>query len=105
MLERDPGETALEYMREATGLRQTTCPWRALRDPFVVTVLNARRWKRDGELQTRFGGRPIPVALRDGLDVLESALNAVEVTDSRADAAERKAEDERRRAELEAMHR
>lgn len=100
MLEHDPGESALEYMRDATGLRQTGCPWRAMRDPYVASVLRAYRHWKTGQLEARYGRR-IPVALIEGIEIYDAALNAVQVTDSREDRAERKAESERMRRELE----
>lgn len=100
MLEQDPGESALEYMREATGVRQTGCPWRAMRDPFVSSVIRAHRHWKLGQLEARVGRR-VPVALIEGIEIYDAALNAVQVTDSREDRAERQAEHERMRREIE----
>lgn len=90
MLENDPAEQVLEHMKDATGLRQTACPWQAFGDPFVQQVLRAHRWWAKGELATRYG-RPIPEALKQGLDIFDAALSAVTNTDSRADREDREA--------------
>lgn len=80
----------------ATGSRLWGCPWRAARDPFVAAVMQAHRWRKDGELSTRFGGRPIPEALRRGLEVYGGGLSAIEAFDIKQEREEREA---RRRAD------
>jgi len=49
------------------------------------------RWRKDGELSTRLGGRPIHEALRRGLECYGGALSAIEVFDVKLDRAEREA--------------
>ncbi len=95
----DPGEQSLDHMHEATGTRQHACPWQALRDPFVRSVLAAHRHWIKGELASRMGR--VPEALMQGLEIFDAALNAVQVTDLRAEREEReeRAEEARRAME------
>lgn len=82
-------------MEKASGLRQATCPWQALRDPFVCAVLDAYRWR--DRLPMLYGSHDMPEAVRRGLDVYEAALNAVLAHDRRVEL-------ERQRAETAAAH-
>lgn len=99
MLDHDYGEQMAASQERAIGTRLVGCPWRQLRDPFVLAVMNAHRWKKDGELDTRFGHRPIPEALRRGLDVYEPAVNAIENYDRKQEREQREAERKQREAE------
>lgn len=78
-------------MEEATKLRQVTCPWQAMRDPFTIAVIEAHRWWKEHQLEARYGGA-IPEAIRRGVDVYESALNAVLAHDREIEAKRREAE-------------
>lgn len=62
-----------------------------MRDPFVAAVLDAHRWMKRGHLEAHLGGE-IPEALRRGIDVYESALNAVLAHDAELDRKKRQAE-------------
>lgn len=62
-------------MAEVTGLRQETCPWWALRDPYVQRVVAAHRWWKVGELSTRWPDPPF--ALLRGIEIYDAALSAV----------------------------
>ncbi len=73
------------------------CPWSALSDPYVAEVIRAARWKEDGELSTRYGGR-VPLRIIDGIDVYEVARNSVLVHDARE--KNREQEHEAAKAEL-----
>src|SRR5690606_23945629 len=66
--ESDPGEQLLAAMEKATRLRQTTCPWQALRDPFTIEVLRAHRWWKERQLEAMYAGA-VPEAVRRGVDV------------------------------------
>lgn len=92
IIERDDlGEKMLSAWSEAAGgTRLTTCPWWALRDPFVIQVLAAHRWFREGQLALRWP--VLPEALARGLEVYDTALLTVQAND--AEAAAKKARDE-----------
>lgn len=79
-------------------MRPTTCPWQAMRDPFVDAVLRERRWWDRGEPSDRRGA--LPRALVDGIEEYEVALTAVLVHDARIEReqAEKNRERERRPA-------
>ena len=78
-------------MEEATRLRQTTCPWQAMRDPFVIAVLDAHRWWKERQLEAMYAGQ-IPESIRRGVNVYESAMNAVLAHDREIDRKRRDAE-------------
>lgn len=78
-------------MEKATRLRQTTCPWQALRDPFTVAVLQAHRWWKERQLEAMYAGA-VPEAIRRGIDVYEGALNAVLSHDREVERKRREAE-------------
>lgn len=80
----------LRAMEEATGFRQTTCPWRAMRDPFVMAVLQAHKDWKLGSLASSWP--EVPYALRCGIHDYDNALNAVRVYDFRAEQKKRDAE-------------
>lgn len=82
MLENDAGEQVLSGIEAATGTRPPGCPWRQLSDPFVASCVRALRPYRAGQPVTN-------AALRAGVEVLDGALNAIEVHDLRAERAER----------------
>lgn len=81
----------LASMERVTGVRQVTCPWQAMCDPFAKAVIQAHKWWRRGQLEANHGGE-IPEAIRRGLDVYDSAQRAVISHDERAEAARRAAE-------------
>ncbi len=71
-----------------TGSRPTSCPHRALADPFVLEIIKAHRWRAEGSLRERYGGAP-PSYVLDAIEVYDAALNATQVHDIREDRAER----------------
>lgn len=85
-LEHDEAEGVLRRCGEASGLRPETCPWWALRDPYVSAVRAAYRWWKTGQLGDR---AHLPAALVDGLATYDGALNAVQVFDLRAERENR----------------
>lgn len=87
----DPAAQVLATMESTSGLRQTTCPWASLRDPFVGRVLSAHSWYRDQQLASRLGGR-IPEALARGVEVYDAALAIVRAHAMREKRAEREEE-------------
>lgn len=89
-------------MRGATGIRQTTCPWQSLRDPFVIAVLRAYRWFKAEQLLDRYPR--CPEALMRGLEAYDGALNAVQAHDMRAERKRIDAENARRMREAEGGH-
>lgn len=97
-VEHDAGEQILRGTETASGERSPGCPWRQMRDPFVVAVMRAHRWWKTGELGTRWGGE-IPEALARGIECFDGAINAVQAHDMREEREER--EREQRRRELE----
>lgn len=82
MLDSDRGEQMSLAHERATGSRLWGCPWRAARDPFVAAVMQAHRWRKDGELSTRLG-RAMPEALARGLEVYGGALDAIGAFDTK----------------------
>lgn len=87
-VDRDPGESNLASIEDATGIRPEGCPWRALSHPFVRHVMTARRHWSKGALSVE----DMPHALRTGLEIYDAAVSSIEVTDIRADREKRKAE-------------
>lgn len=77
-------------MADASGFRQTTCPWRALHEGFVAAVLEAHRWWVKGALSLD----TIPEALRRGINVYDGALNSVQVHDLRKETKRNEPESE-----------
>lgn len=73
-------------MAEASGLRQSTCPWWALRDPYVQAVLRAHRWWVKGAVIWS----DLPLAVAHGIEVFDGALNAVISHDQRAELEEQR---------------
>lgn len=73
----------------ATGTRPVTCPWRGIDNPFVQNVLRAHRWFKEGQLEAIYPNG-IPEAIRRGIEVYESAINAIQVADIREDRENRK---------------
>lgn len=85
-----------ENSEKAVGSSTQGCPWQAFRDPFVGAVLRAyRHWK---EHQLALLYRDPPHALMVGIEVYDSALNAVQAHDIREDREQR--ERERKQSEL-----
>jgi len=86
----DPGERILRAFEEMTGARQTTCPWQAMRDPFVVAVLDEHRlmsMSKGVASVAHLGELPRPIV--DGLRTYDAILNLVLAHDIRAEAEER----------------
>lgn len=71
-----------------------------MRDPFVIAVVRAHRWFKDGQLAVRWPNPP--EALLRGLEVYDAALNRVVVHDLEADRKRSDVENDARLAELEA---
>lgn len=86
-LESDPGEQVLRFCEEASGMRPTGCPHRALSDPYVLEIISAHRYGK-GALAEKYGGPP-PAWVIEGVETYDAALNVVQVHDIRADRAER----------------
>lgn len=95
-IEEDLGERVLLSVQKATGERWETCPWQALRDPFLAHVFRAYpHWKR-GELGSLYGGHDnVPAVLLDALAIYESAVNRVQAYDMEARRKQREQESER----------
>ncbi len=72
-------------------MRPTSCPWQALRDPFVAAVMRAHDWYRERQLEARYGGR-IPEALARGVELYAIALSIVRAEETRLDREERERE-------------
>lgn len=81
-------------MESATKVRQDTCPWQALRDPFTQAVMAAHRWYLSNQLSTRYPR--LPEALARGIEVYDSALNLVRSHDLKAERDKSQAEAKRR---------
>ena len=75
-------------------MRLTTCPWQALKDPFVATVQRSHRWFRERQLETRWGGR-VPSVIVEAVEAYDATLNAVQVYDMRERQKRDEAERER----------
>lgn len=71
----------LTNLEKVTGVRQMTCPWQALRDPFVIAVLHGHRLFKERQLFDRMPR--CPEALMRGIEVYDGALNAVQNHDLR----------------------
>jgi len=83
----DHGEKLLREWEAMTGVRLMTCPWQAMRDPFVIAVLNEhRRWNKNrpsaphGEL---------PRALVEGIELYDAILQRVDNHDRQREQEER----------------
>ena len=85
-------------MEEASGLRQATCPWWAMRDPYVQRVVEAHGWREKGALDSLWPS-PIPAALKTGIDVFGAALARVRTHDLEKEREERERQDRQRRAQ------
>jgi len=81
-------------MRQVTDMRQTGCPWQALRDPYVAAVLH---WSREVK---RRGGYPgsLPEAIARGVSIYESAFGAVRAFDQQREHARLEEENAQREA-------
>ena len=89
VLEQDAGEQILNGIERDTGVRPDGCPWRSLRDPFVVRVVKAHRGWKNGHAITE-------QRLRSAVEAYDAARNAIEVADMKA---ERKRDEQKRAAE------
>lgn len=89
----DGVEQVLTSLERITGTRQTACPWRAYEDPFVAEVLRAHRHWKERQLHLVWGHDP-PAALMRGIEVYDSALNAIRANDIHEDREKRKREHE-----------
>ena len=87
----DQGERLLRSWEEVTGLRQTTCPWQAMRDPYVVAVLRAHHRAKGGSVVA--ANPDMSRVLFDGVEVYDRALLAVVSHDRRIDEEKREAAD------------
>ena len=76
-------------MAEASGVRQHTCPWQALLDPFVQAVIRAHTWREKGCLDREV----TPAAVVWGVEIFAGALNEVIAHDRRLADEERKRRD------------
>lgn len=86
----DQGERLLRAWAEVTGLRLTTCPWQALRDPYVAAVLRAHHRSKGGSVVA--SNPDMSRILFDGVEVYDRALLAVISHDRRIDEEKREAE-------------
>lgn len=84
VLEQDIAENWMVAVEGDTGVRPDGCPWRALRDPFVVRVVNAYApWKI---------GHPIrEERLRRGVEAFHRAVENVMAADMRREKKKREA--------------
>lgn len=96
---RDPAERNLRMFELATGVRFDTCPWQALRDPFVLEVMGAYRWFQKGALYERYPEGTPAIVLR-ALEVYDAALERVRAFDAEERRKEAEAEARRREEEL-----
>ena len=87
----DQGERLLRSWQEITGVRQTTCPWQAMRDPFVGAVLDAHYRAKGGSIVAANPG--LSRVLFEGVEIYERALQAVTAHDMRVEAEKRENED------------
>lgn len=90
------GDDALGILascEEATGSEPAGCPWAAMRDPFVLEVIQAHRWSESGQLDVHYPSG-IPNVVKLGVEWWAGAVSSVQTHDIR--------EDRRRRAREEA---
>jgi hypothetical protein len=84
----------LRGLEEASGERIYTCPWQALRSPFVGLVIRSYQWWKEHQLETRWGGA-VPEAIARGVEVYDIALRAVQAHDFRVEQERLDAERQR----------
>ena len=90
----DQGEQVLRQLGEVTGVRGYTCPWQAMRDPFVAAVVSLHADLKRG---LSLDPKQLPRALLDGLRVYDATLNRVQTHDWERERQEREAEAEAKR--------
>lgn len=100
-LAEDAGEYNLRLAEDATSVRPESCPWKALRDPFVAEVIRAHRWFKERQLETHYGG-DVPADITWGVETFEAALQSVRSADTRLDKEERELEARVRKAKADA---
>lgn len=79
----DKGERVLRLLADVTGVRQSTCPWQSMRDPFVGHVMREHRWWAKGAPTA--ARAQMPRALVDGLETYDGALAMTLAHDARVE--------------------